>query len=177
MKKFSGILFVLSVIIVILFTGCSDGDDSGGGGAEFDPELYYTKTEVDALCAQIPTYDTSINEVVLALSETSYAAGNTITFDNTAIAGFYQISVTNAVANNAGYVVVYIGTSSTDYSAYTIYAPDNNEQTMSTILRPLPDNSSANLRVWYDAGNTGGTLGTNLFIGVGCASFLYKSHD
>lgn len=178
MKKRFIVFSVFFLVMAIAFMNCDSDDDDGGSGAEFNPSSYYTRTEIDGflseLDADIVSFDTSIAAVDLSDGMDSYANGNTITFDNTAIAGFVQISVTNSSGGD-GYVVVYIGNDS-ENSAYTIYAPQNpGQQTMTTILHPLP--SSGGLRVWFDEGTLTGTIGINYWIGAGFGAYIFKSHD
>jgi hypothetical protein len=112
------IVVCLSIFVCfMLATSCSPTCDNGGSGADFDPTLYYTKSEVDA---KLPVKgfidETRLSSVDISTGHIDYATGVDLTVP--AGAKYLLLAVSTSTAPSISPVIFIgrsIGNRSTNY--------------------------------------------------------------
>ncbi|MFW6365349.1 MAG: hypothetical protein ACOC2H_02610 [Spirochaetota bacterium] len=145
-------LFMYALAVTLLFTvaGCDVGSDSkGGGGADFDSSMYYTKSEVDEKIAELiaETYsDEDIDEAIdfatptrgtnstggpsTSLNSTNNSYANGVSLGNPSGVTFVMLVVDGyEIADGNGFYIVGGCSTETNPRKYTIPADDGGSKT------------------------------------------------
>ena len=115
MKKRTIMVPVFFLVLAVAFMNCDSKDDGGsvgGLGAEFDPSLYYTQTEVDTLLTTVVTTTGLANDTITGNdfaggTETGWVA------PDSAKAAIFELSLYNSDSESDS-LTTYIEVSNSD---------------------------------------------------------------